>query len=152
MNELDLLERIARALEAGEFVVSRKHKRRTRTVSVAAAGQEIAFGLPNLKGVAAWRLLFLNEATAPSGTDTRAYFTINDERDKTTILAALVAGNGVYCAPGQSYEEIIAEDQGGEEPVIVTVRGVVVTAGPAYAAGAVKVTLVAIPLVRAKQD
>lgn len=150
--ETELLERIARAIEAGEFIVSRKHKARTVTKSVAAAGQQIAFGLPNLKGVAAWWIVLFNESTAPSGTDTRAYFAINDERDKATILAALVAGNGLYVNPGQAFEFDIAEDTQSEEPVVFTVRGVVVTAGPAYAEGAVKVTIAAFPMVRAKRD
>jgi hypothetical protein len=152
MNAEQLLEQILHRLEAGEFITSRRHKRRMRTVSVTSAGKEVEFGLPNLKGVAAWRFILLNEATAPSGTDTRAYFSINDERDKTAVLADLVAGNGLYCVPGQAYEEEIAEDVGGEQPVIVTLQGVQVTAGPTYAGAAVKVTLCAIPLVRAKRD
>lgn len=148
----DAIQTLIERLEAGEFIVSRKHKSRTVTKSVGIGGAEIEIGLPNLKGVAAWWLVILNEATAPSGTDTRAYFSVNDARNKTTALAALVAGNGLYLNPGQTFELDIAEDTPPAEPVRVLVQGVVVSAGPAYAAGAVKVTIAAFPMVRAKRD
>lgn len=152
MSEAATIEAMLKRLEAGEFILSRRHRSRTRTISVSTSGKEVKFGLPNLKGVAAWWLVLLNEGTASGGTDTRLYFAINDERDKTAVLADLVAGNGLYCAPGQSFEAEIAEDGSQAEPVIFHLQGVAVSAGPAYAAAAVKCTIAAFPLVRAKRE
>lgn len=136
----------------GELVASRTAAGVQQTLDVPSAGAVVEFGLPNVKGVAAWAIVILNHDTAPSGTDTRLYFSINDARGKQRTLDAFAAGQGLYLVPGRTFEDLYEEDKANGQPLLIALRGVQVAAGPAYSAAAVRATIAAVALVRARRD